>query len=44
MSLDFYKVTTIFGDYDMAIITLDNLFSMLPCRPTPSEALSVLYR
>jgi hypothetical protein len=35
---------TITGDYDMAIITLDSLNSVLSCRLTPPNALSMQYR
>jgi hypothetical protein len=42
MNLDCCEVTTITGDYDMVIITLDNLSSMLSCLPTPRDAMSML--
>jgi hypothetical protein len=31
------------GDYDMTIITLHKLYIVLPCRLTPTNALSMLY-
>jgi hypothetical protein len=41
---DYCEVTTITGEYDMAIITLDRLHSVLSYRLTPPDILSVLYR
>jgi hypothetical protein len=43
MTLDYCEVMTITGDYDMTIITMDNLYSELSYRPTPPDALFVLY-
>jgi hypothetical protein len=43
MTLDYCEVMTITSDYDMTIITMDNLYSELSYRPTPPDALFVLY-
>jgi hypothetical protein len=40
-NLDCCEVMTVIGDYDMAIITLDNLYSVWSCQPTPLDALSM---
>jgi hypothetical protein len=42
-NLDCCEVTANTSDYGMAIITPDNFYSVLSCRPTPPEALSMLY-
>jgi hypothetical protein len=43
MNLDCCEVTTITSDYSMAIITMYILYSVLSCRSTPPEAMSVMY-
>jgi hypothetical protein len=40
---DYCEVMTITSDYGMAFITLDSLYSVLSCRPTLPDVLSVLY-
>jgi hypothetical protein len=35
MDLDCFKVTTITGDFNMTIITLDNHYSVLSCQSAP---------
>jgi hypothetical protein len=42
-NLDCCEVMAITGDYDMIIVTLDSLYSVLSCWPTPPDVLSVSY-
>jgi hypothetical protein len=42
-NLDCCEVMAIAGDYDMAIITLDSLYSVLSCWPIPTDFLSMSY-
>jgi hypothetical protein len=43
MKLDCYGVIAITGDYNIVIITLDNLYYVLSCQSTPPKVPSVLY-
>jgi hypothetical protein len=43
MNLDCCEVMAITIDYGMTNITLDNLYFVLSCRPTPPNALSMQY-
>jgi hypothetical protein len=42
-NVDYCEVMATTVDYDMAITTLDNLYYVLSCRPTPPNVLSVQY-
>jgi hypothetical protein len=42
MNLDCYEVMAITVDYDMIIIILDNIYSILSCQPTPPKTLILL--
>jgi hypothetical protein len=42
MNLDCCKVMGITGDYAITIITLDNIYCVLSCRPTPLDGVLML--
>jgi hypothetical protein len=42
-NLDYCEVMATTVDYDMTIITLDNIYSVLSCHATPPDALHVQY-